>query len=85
MKSSAGKREKQSLVAGADARLERSDRAAFFTSTPFLLFMLIVIGVAVSYAFFMLAFTETQKANEVPKGWRKQAEKIVKPLIGAGA
>jgi hypothetical protein len=60
------KRERLALVHGSDTALQRGSVRGFFTSTPFLLFVLLLLMVAVSFAFLHYSQTEVKRMNEPP-------------------
>jgi len=64
-------------VHGSDDDLTRSSTRAFFTSTPFLVFMLLLLGAAITFAFVSFASTPVVLMNQPPADFvRKTAENV---------
>ena len=51
---------------GSDSALQRTGVRDFFTSTPFLLFVLLLLLASVTFAFWRIASTQTVKMNQPP-------------------
>lgn len=73
-----GKRERSALVQGHDNALRGSGVRSFFTSTGFLLFVLLIIAAGVSFAFWKLANTQTVRMNQPPVGFQAPTDGQVK-------
>ena len=71
--SSGGRKEKAALVRGAEAAVTRRSNIEFFTSTPFLVFVLIVLICIVTYIFWSLAQTPVVRMNQPPADFVKRA------------
>jgi hypothetical protein len=75
--SSGGRKEKAALVRGSDAAVSRASASAFFTSTPFLVFVLILLMCVITVGFVYLASTPIVKMNQPPVDFVKRAAENV--------
>lgn len=65
--SSGSRREKAALVRGSENAVKREENLQLFTSTPFLLFILILLLGITSYIFWSLAQTPIRQMNQPTK------------------